>query len=78
MFVVSVPRFPAIFHFSFQAALARVAVVVGDYARLRSDMLRSSGFNIMGLTLNASIAVYKTFVRPMVEWNTYLTLVFNR
>jgi hypothetical protein len=31
MFVVSIPRFPAIFHFSVQAALARVAVVVGGF-----------------------------------------------
>jgi hypothetical protein len=41
--------------------------------RLRRDMLRSSGFNTMGLTLDASVAVYKTFVRPMVEYGLALT-----
>jgi hypothetical protein len=42
-------------------------------ARLRSDMLRSSGFKIMGFKLDASVAVYKTFVRPMVEYGLALT-----
>jgi hypothetical protein len=42
-------------------------------ARFRSDMLRSSGLNIMGLPLDASVAVYKTFVRPMVEYCLALT-----
>jgi hypothetical protein len=36
-------------------------------------MLRSSGFNIIGLTLDASVAVYKTIVRLMVECCLALT-----
>lgn len=37
-------------------------------ANLRTTLLRSSGYNIGGLNLTTCTTVYKTFVRPMLEY----------
>lgn len=41
-------------------------------ANTRTNMLRKCGFNLRGLTLAASTAIYKTFIRPMLEYGICL------